>query len=298
MTSTTFARITIHHEQVLSALSPCAQALYRFALRSAPAGKACDLDIEDFREAVRHRWQGFRSYSDRQIRRAIAELVAGVGDWRPIEVLRRYGARYLRIVAHHPSEVGDDWPKMSKSRSKMSKILPSNQHSVVEDHIYPHTAVDEKLSSKEDDCPPRGGSPPGPELGPEDRDLLDQVAIATGGVLSAAVRTAILAAGAERVGAALGALSEAKAGRGLRNPLGFFLAALRDGWRAASLGAERPRYPEGFLCWYEQAIAAGVVLPLRPELLGCDRYGDPLVRVPSQGRPYDLICWRSLADSN
>ncbi len=301
---TTFARITTHHDLVLAALTPCAQALYRFCLRSAPAGKVFDLDIQEFAAMARHRWRGIRSYSDRQIRRALYELTAGIDGWRPLEIVRKYGARYLQIVAHHPDPIGDDWPKMSKSRPEMSKKTPSNPHSAVESIYDLHTvkpciqSVVEDKSSLIDTSPPSAESPPGPDLGPEDRGLLDQVASELGCDLNASVRANILAAGAERVGAALGALREARAGRGLRNPLGFLLAALKGGWRPSESIAERPCYPQGFLTWYHEAIAAGIVLPLRPELLGCDRYGDPLVRVPGRGSlPYELVCWRLVADS-
>ncbi len=293
---TAFARITHHHEDFLLSLTPCAQALYRFCLRAAPAGKIFDLDLEEFRELVRHRWRGLRTYSDRQVRRALAELVNFDGERSPLEIIRKMGGRFLRVVAHHPEPVGDDWPKMSEGRTQMSKKTASNPHDSVDQSIYVHSTlnpvvVDNDSSIKE------GESGQCDEESPieiENRELLRQVSQVTGRKLSAGVRDLLLRAGVERVRAALDALREAQR-KGVKNPVGFLVAAVRGGWEPVERA--KPRYPDGFLAWYHQAVATGVVLPLRPELLGCDRYGDPLVRAPgrSPGQPYELVCWRELA---
>ena len=280
---TAFARITAEHDRILSDLTPCAGKLYRWLLRSKPAGKTQEVLLEEF--------QTLTDYSLKWIKSALNELV----ERELVEIIRRYSARIFKLICFHPEKkTSADLQETSPKRQKTSQEQGSNPHppvpsyrEILEKQAEPtQPPVEDKQGSvhstnelalqeseetyadqkNEDENP----NPKHPAIAPEYQELLDQAEQA-GVRLAPPIIRLVTEAGLAMVKNAIALLLKNKEQGKVKNPTGFFYQALKHRWKAreeqAIAGSEQSRAsqsenrsaPAGFKAWFDLAQAVGLV---------------------------------------
>lgn len=243
----TFARVTDNHDLLSLTLSPCAALLYRWLLRANKAGRAIEVELEAFSE-----WTGqtrHRPYSLKHVKRSLDELLStGI-----VEVAKRYSGRIFKLIAHHPDGTfsSQNVTEKSQNRTEMSKIQPSNPHSVVP--ITENLETTGQLAAVENE-----------------QDKVDPVLAAeleTIGVqLNPQLSQLILQTALTRVKQAIEVLKQRLNSGRVKNPEGFLTEAIRQGWTVkgaiASVTAQKttnPAVPPEFNEWFELAKQAKLV---------------------------------------
>jgi hypothetical protein len=97
---TAFAKVTKDHDLQTRTLTPCAERLYHFLLRSVPAGSPQEFLLEEF--------SNFAEYSTRHIRRSLDALL----NADLVEVVRAYSGQAFKLIAYHPGQKPPDLPDL------------------------------------------------------------------------------------------------------------------------------------------------------------------------------------------
>lgn len=337
-----FARITAQHDALAFGITPCARLLYRFLLRTRPAGNAIEFWVKDFNEFVTpHRK---RPFCKRWIKAAIAQL-ENIGL---VKVITRYSHRCLKLIAYHPGQYDDlenpDLPppevqesflivnKNSTLGNKNSTKTTSNPHSAVPtyrdnlennkpvvvenfvfsevknakegnqdlDHLEITCNQPEVIQAAPVDPVSQGeenysAAPPKTLEPQKNQDLVDK-AEDLGVRLTPYLIRLIVHSSAEVVKNALDALLESRREGKVKNPCGYLVQAIKQGWQPKQPKNPSESFPDGFLVWYGGMIDKGIVEDLPPKFLPRDRHAEPMVRVKltNGSRPYELRSWREL----
>lgn len=138
-------------------------------------------------------------------------------------------------------------------------------------------------------------APPG-TLEPQNNNELVNKAEDLGVRLTPYLIRLIVQSSAEVVKNALDALSESRREGKAKNPSGYLVQAIKQGWRPKQPKNPLESFPDGFLVAYGRLIDQGILEDLPPRFLPRDRHCEPMVRVKIVGgsRPYELRPWREL----
>jgi hypothetical protein len=97
---------------------------------------------------------------------------------------------------------------------------------------------------------------------------------------------------------ALAAMLERRRDQIIKNPAGFLVKAIKNQWKprekkpTQAAATERSKLPDGFLEWYQWAIAHGIVEDVPVSWLPLYQNHEPMVRVSQPsigGAPYTLM---------
>lgn len=243
----TFARVTDNHDLLALQLTPCANLLYRWLLRANKAGVPVELELELFAQFTAQARP--RPYSIKHVQRSLNELL----DTGVVEVVKRYSSRIFKLVAYHPDQTfsSQNRTKKSQNGTEMSKIQPSNPHSVVpiteNIETTEQVAAVENEQVKVDPCLAAELETVGVQLNPQLSQFILQTAL-------------------DKVKQGIEVLRQRLASGKVNNPAGFLTEAIRQGWsvKSAIAHSTTPKntsspIPPDFNEWFDLAKSFGLV---------------------------------------
>ena len=264
--STAFAKTSFQVSAMFNRKLPCAKMLYEWLLQRMPAGKAQEVELEDFCNE--------HNYSLRHVRRAIDVLI----DLDLIDLIKRYTWKLLKVVARLPvSSPSEIVPLMSLIVPDTSKTQPSNPLSSL--HITekietnrPDGFVTSDFVSQDEEKESDRTLPQAQPIQPE--PLVNEVAIgedhfsaaaakiesAIGKPIPPALRKLALEASLQVIEDAIASLQEAKAReKGVQDDVAYLVSAIR--------GEYKPRQPKAIVGsslktfgeWFDWAKLQGIV---------------------------------------
>ena len=141
--TTVFARITEEHDCIAFDLVPCACLLYRFLLRSKPAGEILEFELVDFQN-----WTGKnrpKPYGMKWIKKGLAQLrKKGL-----VEIVKRYSSKCFKLITYHPK----DRPSNSENKNSNSENKNSNSENKNSNSENKNSNFGNKNSKKEGSKP-------------------------------------------------------------------------------------------------------------------------------------------------
>jgi hypothetical protein len=128
----TFARFTEDHDDIALELTPCAGFLYRWLLRTAPAGVPQEIELEAFRQKT--------NYSLKWIQSALNELI----ESDLVEIVKKYSGKIFKLITFHPGrETAQDLARASQPIVRTSKKQPSTADAAVPLYRDPRETTDQ-----------------------------------------------------------------------------------------------------------------------------------------------------------
>lgn len=263
-----FARLTELHDMLTRSLTPCAERLYRYLLRKTKAGVVQEFEIPDFAEEM--------SYSTRHTKRALIQLEKA----ELVTIVRKYSSTVFKLIAWHPDQdktlpSPPQKPKKHIEVSKKEASKPDSTVPIYRDNRELQTAPPTPHPVENDEGEDSGCEAKLPEtdlatrdeVNPETRSLLQEIKD-NGIFLNSTLQRLVIKAGTTIVRNALAALQEqTKQGR-VKNPSGFLVRAIQNGWKPnqhqhkpiePAKPVEVRKAPKEFLDWYELARKLNVV---------------------------------------
>ena len=314
---TTFARLSRSVQERLRKLTPCALRLYACLLERYPAGRVQEVFLNELAEEL--------SYHVRTLRRTLKLLM----DNQLVEVMRRYSADVYRLVAHDdrtlPPEDNrsmgrSDPPFCCGSGSNAPAFGASDPADAIKRSLSegskPDSAVTinrEKIRDNRDTHANRSTDPvqkDRPKSNRIDPELQANPAVAVPvsinfqqelqNTLQQPLNPNILAVLREypesRSRDALDALREAMASGNVRKPVGFFITAIRKGYKPKAARRShpsklrsskfaRPPVPDEFNRWFELALKARVAIAS-----GHNDRGELMIYGVDSAESYEQVC--------
>ena len=290
-----FAAITSIHDSLAFAVTPCAQFLYRWLLRKNKPGKEIEFEIKDFQDFC-EKGRG-KGYSAKWVKNALAELV----EIELVKIDKKYSGHCWKIRAYHPEKSSFSTGEKNSNRgsedaqksSKTSQNRSANPQKLVPYYI-------DSKENKQGEEPKKAASvvvenveKPEREITPEQEELLES-AEDQGVKMNPSLIALICNTAVEIVKNAISVLKKNRKEKGVKNPAGFLVEAIKGKWEVGA--AIAAQFPKEFLEWYKSAISEGLVLDIKPQYLNKDSYGQLLVKVPqaSEIAPYRQVPWLEL----